>query len=142
MVDGTLLAQGIADIRDAVRRIREVLPHSPDDFVRDRTTREVVALNLFVALQQCLSLATHWLADEGRRVPAGYRDVFLALADGSVLDAELAGRLAAAAGVRDLIAHRYGVLDWLRIHTIASSDLDDLLTFCARMALEADTGKP
>jgi uncharacterized protein YutE (UPF0331/DUF86 family) len=76
MVDRTLLAKSIADIRDAVRRIREVLPQSVAEFVRDRTIREVVLLNLFVALQQCLSLATHWLADEGSQVPVGYREVF------------------------------------------------------------------
>jgi hypothetical protein len=31
--------------------------------------REVVILNLFVALQECLSLAAHWLADAGLDVP-------------------------------------------------------------------------
>ena len=103
---------------------------------------EVVVLNLFVALQQCLSLAAHWLADEGRKVPAGYRDLFLALAETGVLDADLASRLAAAAGLRNLIAHRYGVIDWARIHAIATDDLDDLLAFCAQIARRADPTRP
>lgn len=34
-------------------------------FVSDRTAREVVTLNLFLALQESIALATHWLADEG-----------------------------------------------------------------------------
>ena len=141
MVDKALLAKGIADIRDAVARIREVLPADAEEFARERTVREVVVLNLFVALQQCLALAAHWLADEGKDVPSGYREVFLALADRSVLDAELAARLATAAGLRNLIAHRYGVLDWGRIHVIASSDLDDLLDFCEQLARQgSDAG--
>jgi uncharacterized protein YutE (UPF0331/DUF86 family) len=74
------------------------------------------------------------LADEGRQVPSGYRELFLALADRSVLSADLAARLAAAAGLRNLIAHRYGVLDWTRIHAIAAGGLDDLLEFCAEIA--------
>ena len=138
MVDKALLAKAIADIRDAVKRIREVLPGDAGEFAADRTIREVVVLNLFVALQQCLSLAVHWLADEGRDVPAGYREVFLALADRKVLSADLAARLATAAGLRNLIAHRYGVLDWARIHAIASSDLDDLLEFCEQLARKTD----
>lgn len=97
-------------------------------------------LNLFVALQHCLSLAAHWLADEGRKVPAGYRDLFLSLADTGTLEAGLASRLAGAAGLRNLIAHRYGVIDWTRIHAIASHDLDDLLAFCAQLAQRADPG--
>lgn len=55
MVDRLLLAKALADIRDAVAR-----------------SREVVVLNLFVALQHGLSLATHWLADAGLDVPNGY----------------------------------------------------------------------
>lgn len=140
MVDKALLAKGIADIRDAVKRIRDVLPENSEKFARDRTIREIVVLNLFVALQQCLSLAAHWLADGGRDVPGGYRQVFLALGDRSVLGEDLAGRLATAAGLRNLIAHRYGVLDWERVYTIASSQLDDLLEFCEQLARRADDG--
>ena len=137
MVDRELLAKGVADIRDAVSRIREVLPTDVVVFERDRTTREVVVLNLFVALQACLSLATHWLADEGLAVPASYRDVFRVLGERSVLPADLADRLALAAGLRNLIAHRYGVLDWRRIHAVAAADLDDLHAFCSALAQRA-----
>jgi uncharacterized protein YutE (UPF0331/DUF86 family) len=140
VVDNTLLAKGIADVRDAVMRIREVLPQDPDQFARDRTAREVVVLNLFVALQHCLTLATHWLADEGRSVPDHYRDVFRALADRSVIEPALAARLGVAIGLRNLIAHRYGVLDFVRIHATASSDLDDLLDFCTQLARTAGSG--
>jgi uncharacterized protein YutE (UPF0331/DUF86 family) len=54
-----------------------------------------------------------------------------------VLDASLAERLGAAAGLRNLIAHRYATLDWDRIHAIAASDLDDLLSFCEQLARSA-----
>jgi len=73
VVDKTLLATKIAAVRDAVARIRSVLPDDVAVFVADRTTREVVVLNLFVALQECVSLAAHWLADEWLDVPQGYR---------------------------------------------------------------------
>ena len=62
-------------------------------------------------------------------MPAGYREALLALRDRGVLQADLAERLAAAAGLRNLIAHRYGVLDWRRVHDVASTRLADLLQF-------------
>jgi uncharacterized protein YutE (UPF0331/DUF86 family) len=130
VVDRFVLAKALADIRDAVARIREVLPTDADAFARDRTTREVVTLNLFVALQHCLAVTTHWLADARLDVPAAAREAFLALGDRKVLDAGLARRLAAASGLRNLIAHRYGVLDWKRIHAVAATELGDLLQFC------------
>jgi uncharacterized protein YutE (UPF0331/DUF86 family) len=138
VVDKTILAARVAAVRDAVGRIRSVLPGDAVAFQADRTAREVVILNLFVALQDVLSLATHWLADEGDAVPQGYRDVFLLLGERRVVSAELAGRLAAAAGLRNLVAHQYAVIDWLRIHEIASLHLDDLLQFCAELASKAE----
>ena len=130
MIDDTILARRVAAVRDAAERIREVLPAQPQALVEDRTTREIVTLNLFVALQECLSLATHWLADEGWEVPATYAEVFRVLAERDVLEHDLAARMAAAAGLRNLIAHRYGALDWTRIHDVASHHVQDLLRFC------------
>ncbi len=134
MVDKVLLASKIAAVRDAAARIRAVLPASPDEFIADRTAREVVVLNLFVALQHCTSLAVHWLSDQGLSVPQTYGEVFRQLGEQRVIPTELADRLTAASGFRNLIAHQYGALDWARVYAIASHRLDDLLTFCDELA--------
>ena len=140
MIDHTILARQVAAVRDAAERIREVLPAQVETFVADRSAREIVTLNLFVALQECLSLASHWLADEGWEVPGTYADVFRVLAERNVLDHDLAARMAAAAGLRNLIAHRYGALDWARIHDVASHRIEDLLRFCDVLADAAVDG--
>jgi len=140
VVDKALLAARLTAVRDAVARIRSVLPPDRQAFVADRTVREVVILNLFVALQDCLSLATHWLADEGAAVPPSFRDVFRELGERGVVPRDLADRLAAAAGLRNLVAHQYAVIDWNRIHEIASRHLDDLLAFGEELARKAEGG--
>jgi uncharacterized protein YutE (UPF0331/DUF86 family) len=40
-------------------------------------------------------------------------------------------------GPRNLVAHQYAVIDWQRIHEIASLHLDDLLQFCDELARRA-----
>lgn len=134
MVDKTLLAARIASVRDATARIRSMLPPSADAFLQDRTAREVVVLNLFLAIQSCLDLAAHWLADEGWDVPGSYADIFGALVDHDVIERQLALRLASASSFRNLVPHQYGVLDWCRVYAIASADLGDLEAFCAALA--------
>jgi uncharacterized protein YutE (UPF0331/DUF86 family) len=135
VVDRPLLAKRLAIVRDAVARIRAVLPPSAEAFEADRTAREVVILNLFVAIQACLDLATHWIADEGWDVPQRYGEIFLALADHGIIPRPLALRLVAAAGLRNLVAHQYGVLDWARVYrTAASAELDDLEAYCTALA--------
>jgi uncharacterized protein YutE (UPF0331/DUF86 family) len=133
MVDKTVLATKVASVRDAVDRIRAVLPAEPSAFASNRTIREIVVLNLFVALQECVSLATHWIADDGLDVPPSYGEVFRRLGDRGVIEATLAERLAAAAGFRNLVAHRYGVLDWNRVYFMAREQLDHLLAFCDKL---------
>jgi uncharacterized protein YutE (UPF0331/DUF86 family) len=130
VVDATVVATKVAAIRDAVDRIRQTLPPDAGSFEADRTAREVVILNLFVALQETVSVATHWLADAGLDVPASYREIFLDLAHRGLIPDALAQRLAAAAGFRNLVAHQYGVLDPRRVHEMAASELGDLLEFC------------
>lgn len=135
MVDRPFLAKHVAIVRDAVARIRSVLPASREAFEADRTSREVVVLNLFVGIQACLDLATHWLADEGWDVPQRYGEIFVALADHGVMPRPLALRLVAAAGFRNLVAHQYGALEWTRLYAIASSpELDELEAFCGALA--------
>jgi uncharacterized protein YutE (UPF0331/DUF86 family) len=136
-VDSALLAAKIAAVRDATARVRAVLPNSADVFAADRTVREVVTLNLFVAIQACLDLAAHWLADAGWEMPGTYADVFAALARHGLIPRELATRLAAAAAFRNLVAHQYGALDWRRVYALASSELGDLDVFCATLAKRA-----
>ena len=134
MVDAAVLARKVAAIRDAVARIRDVVPETPAAFLADRTAREVVTLNLFLALQETIGLATHWLADDGVAVPDTYGDVFSTLAERGIIDAALGDRLRAAAGLRNLVAHQYGVLDFTRVHAVARTELGDLLMFCDQLA--------
>lgn len=133
MVDRRVIAAKIAAIRDAVTRIREVLPATADAFASDRDAREIVTLNLFVALQESIALATHWLADKGWSVPQTHGETFTSLAEHGVIDHGLAARLRAAAGLRNLIAHQYGVIDVARVHDIAAKDVGDLLSFCRQL---------
>jgi uncharacterized protein YutE (UPF0331/DUF86 family) len=64
-------------------------------------------------------------------------EVFTALAAHGVIDEALGSRLRAAAGLRNLIAHQYGVIDFGRVFAIASDDLEDLVRFCQALAQRA-----
>jgi uncharacterized protein YutE (UPF0331/DUF86 family) len=134
VIDRAIVATKVAAIRDATRRIRDVLPNEVAGFLADRTVREVVAFNLLVALQESIDIATHTIADAGWAVPTNYRDVFQLLVDNDILDRGLGERLVSAAGFRNLLAHRYGMLDWARVYTVAQQRIDDLDAFCGSIA--------
>ena len=134
VVDSPLVAMKLAAVRDAIARIQAVLPSTLVEFQTDRTAREVVALNLFVAIQECLGLASHILADAGWGMPRTYGESFSVLAEHDVLSPALALRMRAAAGLRNLLAHQYGVVDFDRVFELARDRLDDLNAYCAAVA--------
>jgi uncharacterized protein YutE (UPF0331/DUF86 family) len=73
-------------------------------------------------------------------VPQTHGEAFTALAARGVIDTSLAGRLRAAAGLRNLIAHQYGVIDFRRVFVIATQDIEDLVAFCQQLARRAEAG--
>lgn len=139
MVDAALLAAKISMIRDAVARISTVLPVTLNQFESDRTAREVITLNLFVAIQECVALASHLLADAGWGTPKTYGESFPALAEHKVVDVELATRLRAAAGLRNLLAHQYGAIDIRRLYEFADARTSDLTAYCSAVAAWCQT---
>jgi uncharacterized protein YutE (UPF0331/DUF86 family) len=87
------------------------------------------------AAQISIDLANHVIAADGHRVPRDYGDAFRVLGEVGVLDAELAQRMAALAGARNLIVHLYAEVDDERLaRAVRDGGLDDLSAFAARIA--------
>jgi uncharacterized protein YutE (UPF0331/DUF86 family) len=76
------------------------------------------------------------IAADGHRVPRDYGDAFRVLAEVGVLDGDLADRMVALAGARNLIVHLYAeVVDDDRLaRAVRGGGLDDLDAFAARIA--------
>jgi uncharacterized protein YutE (UPF0331/DUF86 family) len=127
----------IADLRARVARVRELLPASYEVFVESRTEAEALILNRFLALQCASDLALHTVADRGIAVPADARSAFEALARAGIVEVKLARSLAAAVGLRNRIAHEYGLLDLRLVYEAARDDLGDLEALAAALAARA-----
>lgn len=138
MVEPRIVERKLAALVDSVERVREKYPASANAFASDRDAREIVAFNLFLAFQEALDLAAHFIADGGWAVPTTAREHFDVLAKNGFLDAKLASELAACAGARNLIVHAYGRLDFERLYSEIPAGLAALERFAA--VCEAKSG--
>lgn len=86
------------------------------------------------AAQTCIDIANHLIASEGWRVPRDFRDAFTVLEERGVLDAPLAGRLRALAGLRNRLVHLYSEVDDGLVYDALQAGLNDLSQFAARVA--------
>ncbi len=84
---------------------------------------------LFLAIQECIDLAAHWVADEGWGEPDDAGAAFDVLADRGIIDRETATALPGATGLRNRIAHGYAMLDYRRVHSEAQTGIPALRCF-------------
>jgi len=98
-------------------------------FLADRAIRDLSIFYLFLAIQECIDLAAHWVADEGWGEADDAGSAFDILADRGVVERDVATALRAAAGLRNRIAHGYAMLDYERVHREAQAGIPALRSF-------------
>lgn len=91
----------------------------------DRERLDAVKYTLVTAVEGAIRAAQHLAASESWRVPATNADAFRVLAEHGVVDDVLAEDLARAAGLRNLLVHRYADINDTRV-VAALAGLDAL----------------
>jgi uncharacterized protein YutE (UPF0331/DUF86 family) len=121
-----LLAQLLAELEVTRGRGREI-------YRAQRELRLATERRLQLALQACIDIAAHLLAERNVPAPQDYAGLFPALAEAGVLESGLARRLASAARQRNLLVHLYlDVDDELVWRSLGR--LDDLRDFAAAVS--------
>jgi len=85
---------------------------------------------LQVSIQICIDIGAHLVSELGLRPAEDYQGVFTSLASHGAIDSDLAGRLGNAAGLRNLLVHDYGDIDYARLWDTLG-ELDDLRSFAS-----------
>jgi uncharacterized protein YutE (UPF0331/DUF86 family) len=132
-IDRELLAERTGSVLRHLDRVATHLPADPADLTQQSGATDTVVLHLWQAVQVVIDLAVSTCVRLGLGSPPTYGDAFRKLAAADVLDADLAARLAAAAGFRNLVVHAYADLDLRRVHAIATSGPSDLRSFLAAL---------
>jgi uncharacterized protein YutE (UPF0331/DUF86 family) len=130
-LDAAILAERAATVRRHLRRVADRLPAEPAQLRPMSDATDAVVLHLWQAVQIVIDLAVSACVRLGLGSPPTYGDAFRMLAEHGVVDAELADRLARAAGFRNVVVHAYADLDLAHVHRAATEGRDDLLAFLA-----------
>jgi len=108
-----------------------------ETLLADVKERDLALFYLFLAIQECIDLAAHWVADEGWSPADDAGSTFDVLAGRGVIDLETAEALRSAAGLRNRIAHGYALLDARRVRDEARQGLPSLRAFLSAAARAA-----
>jgi len=127
MTSDVLLAK-LGSIQRCLQRIHTVT-HGEASSVRNIDTQEIVVLNLQRAIQSALDLAAHLISARGWGLPDSLKQHFTILEQQRVLDADLAARMRAMTGFRNIAVHEYQSLDPAILEQIVALHLGDLEAF-------------
>ncbi len=128
-MDKEVIERKLESLRRCIARIREKCPPDATVLARDFDLQDILVMNLTRAIQLCVDLGAHLLADQEVAPPATMGKTFELLADIGVIDQELATRLKKAVGFRNIAVHNYEAINWDIVFAIARLHLDDFRKF-------------
>ena len=129
-----ILQEKLESLRRCVARIEQRRADSAELLASDVDRQDIVSLNLTRAVQLCVDMALHLLAEEEGVAPQTMGEAFERLAEAKMIDEALCSRMKAAVGFRNLAVHSYRAIDWAIVHEITHAGLKDFREFAAMMA--------
>jgi uncharacterized protein YutE (UPF0331/DUF86 family) len=133
-MDREVIEHKLESLRRCLQRVAEKCPSSPDKLGQDPDLQDIVTLNLSRAVQLCVDLGAHLIADLDVAPPDTMGQTFDVLAHADLIPEHLAQQLKRAVGFRNIAVHHYEEIDWTIVHGIARNHLSDFSEFAKIVA--------
>ncbi|HVG83563.1 MAG TPA: DUF86 domain-containing protein [Vicinamibacterales bacterium] len=129
MVDRDLILRRLASLETYLDQLAPYRGIDADGYRADWKTQRIVERTLHLAIETCMDVADHIVADRRLRVPETGAESFEILADAGLLPAPLGTALASMVGFRNVLVHDYTRIDPAIVVRVLSSDLADVERF-------------
>ena len=131
MVDRDLVARRRLALEQYLRELREVISIGREAYLADWKAQRAAERSLQLAMEVCLDLAEHVIADQRLAAPETASGMFDTLRDAALIEPALAEALSRMARFRNLLVHDYVRIDPSKVFDIATTDVADIETFSA-----------
>lgn len=139
-MDRPLIEQKLESLRRSLQRIKARCPNDAETLAKDYDAQDILALNLTRAVQLCVDIGAHLIADTDFPPPDTMGQVFNVLYEAGMLNAELAAHMKKAVGFRNLAVHNYEAINWAIVFAIAHYRLTDFEDFAKAIVMAMDAG--
>jgi uncharacterized protein YutE (UPF0331/DUF86 family) len=142
MVNADLVAAKLRELYERIARVRARVPSQVSVLAADRDALDLVAFNLMLAVQSCLDITSHLIADERWPPATTLGEAFERLCERGVLDRTTAEALRRATGLRNVVAHGYSAAAPDLLHLATTAGLADLEHFAQQVSAWVRTRQP
>lgn len=134
MPDKDVMLAKVATIQRCLKRIKETTGLNPAS-LDSIDTQDIFVLNLQRAVQAAIDLATHVVASEGLGLSDTIKGNFKLLHDAGMVSKEIARKMEAMVGFRNIAIHDYETIDKEVLKSILSGNLKDIEDFYTTLLL-------
>lgn len=128
-VDRAVIFSRFDTIERNIRFLKEYREYSSEEFIDSYKDVQAVKFSLLEIVEACIDVANHIISVKGFRKVDEYSAMFRVLGEEDVIDIDLAGKLMDMARFRNLLVHRYGEVDDVRVLGVVQSRLVDVELF-------------
>jgi uncharacterized protein YutE (UPF0331/DUF86 family) len=107
VVDRDLLLRKLAELDQYVDQLAEFRTVTVEAYRNDWRTQRIVERTLQIAIEGCLDVANHVVADRQLRVASTYAEIFEVLGEAGLLEPGLRNAMVRMARFRNLLVHDY-----------------------------------
>lgn len=129
MVKRQVIGPRLSKLEDYFKILQGLRKYSRDQFLRSDLIRGSAERYLHLAIECCLDIGSHVIAERGLRRPEDYKDVFLILGEAKIIPSRFARELVPMVGFRNRLVHDYLRLDAGEIYHILQTRLKDFRRF-------------
>ncbi|MFH1776949.1 MAG: DUF86 domain-containing protein [Candidatus Omnitrophota bacterium] len=113
-------------VADIIEMKREV---TLDELKKDKHKQYQILFPLQVAIQSCIDIAMHFIAELSLKRPETNSEIFFILSQEKIVLKDLAERMTAMVKFRNLLVHIYWKIDLDKVYAILQDGLDDFTKF-------------
>lgn len=132
--DDAVIRERLALLDEYTTDLRQLQSVDFHTYAENKLVRRAVERTLHLAVEACLDVGQHIIAQEGFRRPTDNQDVFAVLTEEGIVSDELLPSLIAMAKFRNLIVHDYARIDNAIVFGILKRRLDDLDAYARAIA--------
>ena len=133
MVDKSLLMRKLADLDTYAHQVGEFTSVTLHEYEENWKTQRIVERTLQMAIEVCVDIANHIIADSAFRIPTTYAESFQVLEENRIIDKKLQENLSRMCKFRNIVVHEYDKVDPAIVIAILRNNLNDFDVFKSSM---------
>ncbi|MFA4874533.1 MAG: DUF86 domain-containing protein [bacterium] len=128
-VDIATLQKRTQEILSLTKDLKDLSDITSAQFQKNKERQYAVMHALQLAIEACLSVGNHIVAQERLGIPRSYQDTFSLLEKGGILPSDFAEEMKKMARFRNRLVHIYWDIDLEQLYTVIAERLGDFEEF-------------